>query len=213
MRSHLKQLLGIAGLLFCLTATAGARPRVIEMKDQEGEPYKEAVRVLLRAMAKGDLEACKAAFVGEGDDLKALELMVKCNTSAAGLLDVLIAKFGDPNGFLKRAFTFADMELRGIDVQTIVLDSNRLDDASISPGSYGYELKKRDGKWVVRSMTAFPEDIPRLIVMLPKLTAANDALKNQIEAGQITKEEDAGKALEKIEALKRSVSEARRRRN
>jgi len=93
------------------------------------------------------------------------------------------------------------------------LDSNRPDDASISPGSYGYELKKRDGKWVVRSMTAFPEDIPRLIVMLPKLTAANDALKNQIEAGQITKEEDAGKALEKIEALKRSVSEARRRRN
>src|SRR3989440_5747452 len=212
MRSHLKQLLGIAGLLFCLTATAGARPRVIEMKDQEGEPYKEAVRVLLRAMAKGDLEACKAAFVGEGDDLKVLELMVKCNTSAAGLRDVLIAKSGDPNGFLKRAFTFADRELRGIDVQTIVVDSNRPDDASISPGDYGYELKRRDGKWMVRSMTAFPEDIPRLIAILPQVTAAYDALKKRIDTGEITKE-DAWKELAKIDRLNQSVSKARRGRN
>ena len=213
MRPTFKRLLMIGGLLFFLTATASARPRVIDMNDQEGEPYKEAVRVLLRAMVKGDLEGCKAAFVGEGDELQVLELMVKSNTAAAALRDLYIAKFGDPNGFLKRAFTFADRELRGIDVQTIIVDDTRPGEASISPGAYGYELKKQDGKWKVRSMTGFPQDIPRLIVMLPQLTAAYEQLKKQIEAGEITKEEDAVKELRKTEQIKESVSKARRGRN
>jgi hypothetical protein len=206
MASDLKHLVVVLTLSFLFASVALARPRVIEMKDQEGEPYKEAARVLLRAMAKGDLEACKAAFVGEGDELKVLELMVKSNTAAAGLRDAWIAKFGDPKGFIKRAFTFADRELRGIDVQTIVVDSNRPDEASISPGDYGYELKTRDGKWMVRSMTGFPEDIPRLIVNLPQYTAGCERLKKKIESGEITKEDEAWKEMQKIEALRESVS-------
>jgi hypothetical protein len=111
---------------------------------------------------------------------------------------------------LKLRFTFADVELRTIDVQTIIVDSNRPDEASISPGEYGYELKRRGGKWLVRSMTGFPEDIPRLLVMLPKLTEAYDRMKKKLDSGEIKKEEDARRAMEEIEQINESVRKARR---
>jgi hypothetical protein len=92
MKRNLKELAaGMALFCWCVSAALAA-PRVIDAHDKEGEPYKEAVRVLLRAMAKGDLPACKAAFAGEGDDLKVMEMMVASNVAASRVRDALIAK-------------------------------------------------------------------------------------------------------------------------
>ena len=58
---------------------------LIGMDDPAGEPYKEAVRALLRAIIANDEAAARAAFVGTGDDLKLLELTLETNRAMARL--------------------------------------------------------------------------------------------------------------------------------
>jgi hypothetical protein len=194
----------VLGLITLITFPPNSlgSPRVIDMHNAEGEPYKEAVRVLLRAMAKGDKDACAAAFVGQGDDLKLLEATIASNAAMTELRDAILSNVGDPGQGFKEGFVFADQMLRSIDVQTIVVDSNRPDAASISPGSfpsYGYEVVRRDGKWKVLSITGFPKDMPELLVVHPKLTDAFQKLTARVEAGEFKSTDNV------IQAVRESI--------
>ena len=189
--------LGLLLLLHTASMSHGS-PRVIGMQDAEGEPYKEAVRVLLRAIAKGDKEAWAAAFVGQGEDLKLLEATVASNAGMREFRDAVMSKLGDHGDGFKERFTFADHMLRSVDVQTIVVDTKRPDAASISPGgfpSHGYEVVLRDGNWKVLSITGFPKHIPAMLSAHSKLKDAFKHLTNRVNSGDFRTTDDALKAV------------------
>ena len=74
-------LTAILCIFFHSSSAAIGSARVIGMHDKESEQYKDAARTLLRAIAKGDKDAAKAAFASEGDDLKLLELTIATNSA------------------------------------------------------------------------------------------------------------------------------------
>src|SRR5205085_160290 len=78
-------LTAILCIFFHSSSAAIGSARVIGMHDKESEQYKDAARTLLRAIAKGDKDAAKAAFASEGDDLKLLEVHPKLTAAFAAM--------------------------------------------------------------------------------------------------------------------------------
>jgi hypothetical protein len=123
---------------------------------------------------------------------------MESNAAMTELRDTIVSQVGDPGEGFKERFAFADQMLRSIDVQTIVVDSDRPDAASISPGafpSYGFEVVRRDGKWKVSSITGFPEDMPELLAVHLKLTDAFKKLTERVKASEFKSTDDAIKAV------------------
>ena len=188
----------VAALVVGLVATSAAarRPHVIEMKDPAGEPYLDAARALVKAIAANDPKAIDRAFTGTGDDRKLLDATVATTAATAAFTDAMAARFG-ASAVPARERHPLDGELRSIGVQTVVVDRDAPDRASISPGSFpfvGYELARADGRWTVTSVTVFPKDGPAMLEAHRRLTAGFDRLTQRVKAGHFTTAEAAAKA-------------------
>jgi hypothetical protein len=162
---------------------------LIGMDDPAGEPYKEAVRVLLRAIIANDEATARAAFVGTGDDLKLLELTLETNRAMARLRRAVETKLGGL-GEYAGYFRFSESALGSVDVQTVSVGGvDGPSGASISPGGFpsdGYCLERRDGRWLVRSMTVFPEDMQAILAVLRDLAAQYDAVARRVNRGEFS---------------------------
>ncbi|HZK79703.1 MAG TPA: hypothetical protein VFC46_01520 [Humisphaera sp.] len=191
-------MMAVAACMSCgLTAPAVGAPHLIEATSKEGEPYRDAVRVLLRAIIKGDEKAAEAAFVGVGDDLKLLRLTLATNTARQRYNDAVRKRFKDAG--MEYKWDYATPQLRGIDATTIIAGSEGPDEASFSPDLFpfcGFVVNRRHGKWLVRSITVFPKDVPHMLAAHPKLAAALDALTVRINHGEFKSLADVEKAEE-----------------
>jgi hypothetical protein len=180
-------------MLAGLSTPAMAEPRIIEANDKEGEPYRDAVKALLSAIGKNDKKAVKAAFIGVGDDLKLLELTVATNVARQRYNDAVRKRFNDAGPEFQD--DYVKCELRVLEATTMIV--NGPDQASFSPGFFpfcGFELSRRDGKWLIRSITDFPEEIPEMLAAHTKLTAAFDSLAARVSGGEFKIVADVTKA-------------------
>ena len=177
---------------------AGPPDHLYGMDDPAGEPYKEAARVLLRAVIAGDGAAARAAFAGTGDDLVLLECALEANRAAGRLRGAVAHKFG-PLGDQAVYFDLSERALRSVDHQTVIVGiRGDPDTASISPGGFpsdGYELRRKGGRWLVRSLTVFPEDMPRILAAYRDIAARYDSAAKGVAAGDFRDAEQVRRSL------------------
>ena len=183
--------------LAALAPPAGARPRVLEGSDPAAAPLHEAATGLVKAMAADDAKAIDAAFAGTGDDRKLLDATTATVAATAALADAMAAKFGDAAVPANQRHP-TDGEVRAIGYKTAVIDSAKPDHASLSPGLFpftGYELDRRDGRWVVTAITVFPKDVPALLTANRQLAPAAADLAKRVAAGEYATADAARAAI------------------